>query len=476
MLRRAILIAFIIPLMMSIIKAEASSTSEEVSACLECHSKKGIIKKFENGETIDAFVDVGKLKSSVHSSFTCSECHTGFSVQDHPSGKFRSKKEYRLKSALICRKCHPEKQLMSKEIHANLIAREREGRAPVCTDCHGSHAVSPISGGRVFANEREYCMSCHAHGIEMLFKSGERVVLRIDPGVLKESVHSRLSCSDCHFGFSRSQHPKRNFRNEREFRIANSEVCRRCHFDKYTKALESIHYTMLSQGNLNAPVCIDCHGSHSIGRAGLEKVWSSKRCRRCHENIYNVYAKSIHGNALINESNQDVPVCTDCHRAHDIEDPRTFDYKEKVPEICGNCHSNKQIMSKYGLSTDVINNYLQDFHGITLSFYRKEKNMAVRSDKGIAVCTDCHGIHDITKTSGPSSNVLKKNLVKSCMKCHPDATENFPDAWLSHYEPTLKKAPLVFLVKLFYRIFIPFMMIGLILQILLHIWRYAVNR
>jgi hypothetical protein len=66
--------------------------------------------------------------------------------------------------------------------------------------------------------------------------------------------------------------------------------------------------------------------------------------------------------------------------------------------------------------------------------------------------------------------------VKRCQKCHPGATEEFPNAWLSHYEPSLSNAPLVFLINLTYKIFIPFMLIGLILQILLHIWRYAVNR
>jgi hypothetical protein len=66
--------------------------------------------------------------------------------------------------------------------------------------------------------------------------------------------------------------------------------------------------------------------------------------------------------------------------------------------------------------------------------------------------------------------------MKRCQKCHPGATDEFPDAWLSHYEPSLTNAPLVFLINLTYKFFIPFMLIGLILQILLHVWRYAVNR
>ena len=49
-------------------------------------------------------------------------------------------------------------------------------------------------------------------------------------------------------------------------------------------------------------------------------------------------------------------------------------------------------------------------------------------------------------------------------------------SWLSHYEPSPKKASLVYYVKLFYRVFIPFVIIGLVLQILLHIWRLIVSR
>jgi hypothetical protein len=72
--------------------------------------------------------------------------------------------------------------------------------------------------------------------------------------------------------------------------------------------------------------------------------------------------------------------------------------------------------------------------------------------------------------------VVKANLVKRCRQCHEDATENFPDAWMSHYQPTLATAPLIFTINQAYRIFIPVMVLGILLQILLHIWRYIVNR
>jgi hypothetical protein len=133
-------------------------------------------------------------------------------------------------------------------------------------------------------------------------------------------------------------------------------------------------------------------------------------------------------------------------------------------------------MGKYGLSTDVVKTYLSDFHGVTLNFYRKQKEVLLKPGRPIAVCTDCHGTHDIASDADTDPLIVKGRLLNRCQKCHPEATENFPDAWLSHYEPTLEKAPIVYLVNLSYRIFLPVMVVGLILQILLHIWRYAVNR
>jgi hypothetical protein len=130
-------------------------------------------------------------------------------------------------------------------------------------------------------------------------------------------------------------------------------------------------------------------------------------------------------------------------------------------------------MAKYGLSTHVVRTYLQDFHGMTVSLTRSEGR-----DTGSfeAVCTDCHGTHDIVSVSDPSSPVLKVNLVETCRQCHPGATENFPSAWLSHYEPSLSHAPLVFTVRWFYIALIPVMVGGLLIHVILNLWSWATNR
>jgi hypothetical protein len=144
--------------------------------------------------------------------------------------------------------------------------------------------------------------------------------------------------------------------------------------------------------------------------------------------------------------------------------------------MCGNCHANPSVVAKYGLSTDVLKTYLADFHGVTLGFYKKQREKLYKPARPIAVCTDCHGTHNITGAGSSSPPTVKANLVKRCQKCHPDSNENFPNAWLFHYKPSPSKHPLIFIVNAAYKIFLPVMVIGLILQVLLHVWRYAVNR
>ncbi|HEX9021494.1 MAG TPA: cytochrome c3 family protein [Nitrospirota bacterium] len=444
--------------------------------CLGCHGKQEIAVPFQDSGSVSGYVDEEKLKSSVHALFACTDCHAEFRGENHPKRNFRSRQQYRVRSSLACRRCHADEQLRTRPVHVDVLNGEKAGTPVVCTDCHEAHAVTGVMKKKTLSDEARLCLRCHRQRIQMAFQNGEKLSVAVAPEHLEASVHNKLSCSDCHYGFSSEAHPKRNFRTRRDMTIASAELCRRCHFDIYTKLQDSIHYTKLSQGDLNAPVCTDCHDSHAIAAAGKERIDSANRCRKCHLDIYSIYASSVHGGALLNEHNKDVPVCVDCHKTHDIQSPRTVEYRERIPEMCSRCHANKETMAKYGLSTDVMKTYLSDFHGVTLGFYIKQKNLLPQPAKSIAVCTDCHGTHNITSTVSPDATIVKANLVQRCRKCHANATENFPNAWLSHYKPSLQRAPLIFIIGILYRVFTPLMVIGLVLQILLHIWRYAVNR
>lgn len=466
--------AVLLPL--SALCASGGGAEAEAGYCLSCHGKGGITKTFGDGGEVAAFVNANVYRSSVHGLLTCSTCHEGYSTTLHPKKAYRGRKQFSIRMARQCRRCHSDEDIKVVTVHRELLKAEKQGKAPMCQDCHGAHEAMPVSGGRIFASEERYCMGCHAHDIETTFTDGSVFPLKTDNDMLRASTHAKMSCSDCHFGFTEEEHPRRTFRSRREYSLALSELCKRCHFDKYARVSESIHYKMLTGGRTDVPNCTDCHGAHDIAKVRGDKLTSARRCSRCHAGIFEIYKGSVHGSALIGEGNPDVPVCIDCHTSHDIVDPLSEDYHERIPTMCSGCHADERIMGKYGLSTDVVKSYLSDFHGVTLELYRDEDVGMHGPNRKIAECTDCHGTHDITSNFGPNAQEVKANLVKRCRHCHKDAGQDFPDAWLSHYRPSLTHSPLVFIVDLIYRILMPIMVIGLLLQVLLHIWRFFSNR
>jgi predicted CXXCH cytochrome family protein len=324
------------------------------------------------------------------------------------------------------------------------------------------------------ATELEKCMVCHGKDAgEITLESGEVVSLKVDLEAMLSTAHrKKVVCTDCHQDLLDTPLPHKDhpLRNKREFAIQYSEGCRKCHASNYTDTLDSVHRAQIAKGKNEAAVCADCHGSHDITAANEPRSRIAKTCANCHEKISKAYIGSVHGLA-ITEGNPDVPTCTDCHRSHAIADPRGGPFKLSSPELCGGCHSDAKLMAKYKLSPNVLQSYLSDFHGTTVMLQKKEGVKPV-----VALCTDCHGVHDITKAKDKDSKVVKANLLVTCKKCHKDAQADFPASWLSHYEPTLDKAPLVFAVRAMYLVLIPFMIGGLALQIVLHLWRMIVNR
>jgi hypothetical protein len=176
-------------------------------------------------------------------------------------------------------------------------------------------------------------------------------------------------------------------------------------------------------------------------------------CSKCHNEIYQKYRTSVHGAALTEEANTDVPTCIDCHGVHNIGNPTTAAFRLKSPELCASCHTNPAIMDKYGISTNVLNTYVADFHGTTVTLFEKQSPDAQTNKP---VCYDCHGVHDISRVDDPKTGIeMQQNLLVRCKQCHPDATSNFPSAWMSHYIPSPDHYSLVYYVNLFYKFFIP---------------------
>lgn len=89
----------------------------------------------------------------------------------------------------------------------------------------------------------------------------------------------------------------------------------------------------------------------------------------------------------------------------------------QVPEFCARCHSDIAMMRQYNLRTDQLAEYRTSIHG---------KRLYERNDPNVAVCTSCHGKHDIRRKNDPRSQVFHSNVPAMCGRCHADAARMKP--------------------------------------------------
>jgi hypothetical protein len=328
------------------------------------------------------------------------------------------------------------------------------------------------------------CLDCHGQeGNSVSFKDGSSRGVTVDPKAWGESVHGSmgLSCTDCHAGYDGYPHPELEAGSVRDYALSHYTSCETCHADQFKKQLDGVHVKAIAAGNKKAAVCSDCHDPHvqrkitgDDGKLLPEgRLAVPRTCARCHGSIQAQYRESVHGAALVT-GNADVPTCIDCHGVHDMPDPRTAAFRLQSPRMCADCHTDSKRMAKYGLSTRVLRTYVADFHGSTVTLFQRRHPDQVTNKP---VCYDCHGVHDIAGKGNPRKSLqVKANLLATCRKCHPDATESFPDSWLSHYIPTRDRAPAVYWSRLAYQILIPGVVGGMVLFVASDFVRRQVDR
>jgi len=277
----------------------------------------------------------------------------------------------------------------------------------------------------------ETCLACHGEpDMRTTLPSGEELYLSIDHAAYQASTHGSqgYACVQCHTDISGYPHPENTAATLREYTLQMYTSCNKCHSSYYETTLDSTHQQALAGGNSEAAVCTDCHGVHDIGSPNQPRSNIPKMCERCHSEIYNLYAESVHGETLIAEDNPDVPTCTDCHGVHNVTGPSSGPFHLFSPNICAECHADPELMGKYEISTAVFDTYISDFHGTTVVLFEK---IAPDQDTNKPVCIDCHGIHNMKKVDDPESQVMKGNLLTTCQKCHPDASADFPTSMFS---------------------------------------------
>ena len=84
--------------------------------------------------------------------------------------------------------------------------------------------------------------------------------------------------------------------------------------------------------------------------------------------------------------------------------------KDRIPGLCGSCHTRVDLMRPFDLPTDQLDQYWQSQHGRAL----------LEGDSQVATCFDCHDGHRVLKTSDPGSEVYPSNEPAMCAGCHSD--------------------------------------------------------
>lgn len=215
----------------------------------------------------------------------------------------------------------------------------------------------PASAARASGNPaNKACLECHAEE-----STARKNLIYVDPAVFSSSIHGKMACTDCHHDArekDKNPHPRR---------LAK----------------------------------VNCTGCHYKGNPDGAPNFTPMQ----------LYKTSVHGRASLERGDQDVATCSACHGKHNIRaasDPESTIYRLNIPRTCAVCHDNMQMVLKHNIHAEQpYREYEQSVHGKALF---KDGLISLA-----AVCTDCHGVHDI-QASGAAD--LKPHQPATCGKCH----------------------------------------------------------
>ena len=307
----SVLAALALAFALNVPAANPSKSAE----CLTCHDDKG-----------------SSFQASVHSSFSCTDCHTTKSSYPHPEKVAQVK----------CDACHNDPvRDMAASIHAST------GKG--CQGCHGdAHAILPardVNSTTYASNLPRTCGACHGDTkFAKEHKISEVYSMYMDSihgsALTKDGLLVAASCSSCH-GSHKILSKKDPASPTNRANIA--EGCGKCHAGPKLDYKAGIHGQRENTGNSMAPVCVDCHTTHQIAtvRTASWQMNTTATCGSCHSEQLQTYHDTFH--AQVSALGYiETARCWDCHGFHDIRpatDRKSTIAKANLVTTCGKCHS-----------------------------------------------------------------------------------------------------------------------------------------
>lgn len=247
------------------------------------------------------------------------------------------------------------------------------------------------------APANQECLACHG---EKGMRSESGRSLYVNAARHQSSVHGDLGCTTCHEGVKEYPHPKPMPR----------VTCASCHDEPASQIPKSAHAAL--RGN----ACVGCHGpAHEVQRAANV---APAQCTTCHADAVHEFQRGVHAVAR-EDGDLQTPTCLTCHGGpHQMlvsTDPKSPVNHTNIPKTCATCHAQKMVMERSGNSAQPFFSYQESVHG---------RAVAAGSQRA-AVCTDCHGVHEILTAKDPNSSIFKFNVPKTCATCHSAVQEQF---------------------------------------------------
>lgn len=273
------------------------------------------------------------------------------------------------------------------------------------------------------APKNDDCITCHSDVADKI----------------KKQVHGSVACQSCHVKHEDYPHPEG----------VPKPACATCHSTMAKDYARSAHAQAAKNGNGGAPDCALCHGkAHELESTKTPQFRTAvpQLCGACHADVAAEYGDSVHGRA-VQKGVVQAPVCTDCHGEHSILPPKDAASSvapNHVRDTCGGCHNSVALSRRFGLPSDRIVSFDASYHGLA----------AKSGAQTVANCASCHSVHNIRASSDPKSTIHPKNLAKTCGQCHEGAGKRFALGTIHTMDGRAEHAALRW-VRWFYLLIIP---------------------